>query len=288
MSWFTGWKMRRLPIFLGCIVLLAMAAGEVRGDSVCATLSVGPADIVTLSDSDPGFGSLYTGAVYAGELDWTPVATPADPNPGSPFSTYCIDIFSDIYLGQSYTYNVLPLGSALSPNTPWASTQYKTLLATAVCDIELLWGKYYDCIYQGSSPQDIADRAAAFQIDIWKIIYGKDLVVSPAWGSTGWECYQSKWLSNLGNTPDQVGGARQLRGPGPDYDRVSSLPFGIGWWNRGVRAHGHRFRGSQAGSRSWVRVPGSQSRDLSGGAAAVGGIFFLIRLSLSKLPPYIC
>jgi hypothetical protein len=204
MSWFTGWKMRRLPIFLGCIVLLAMAAGEVRGDSVCATLSVGPADIVTLSDSDPGFGSLYTGAVYAGELDWTPVATPADPNPGSPFSTYCIDIFSDIYLGQSYTYNVLPLGSALSPNTPWASTQYKTLLATAVCDIELLWGKYYDCIYQGSSPQDTADRAAAFQIDIWKIIYGKDLVVSPAWGSTGWECYQSKWLSNLGNTPDQL------------------------------------------------------------------------------------
>lgn len=176
-----------------------MAVGEVRADSVCATLSVGPADIVTLSDSDQGFKSLYTGAVYAGELDWTPTDSSQ-----KPFSTYCIDIFSDIYLGQSYTYNILPLGSALSPNTPGASTQYKTLPAAAVCDIELLWGKYYDCIYQGTSPQDIADRAAAFQIDIWKIIYGNDLVVSPAWGSSGWECYQSKWLNNLGDTRDTL------------------------------------------------------------------------------------
>jgi hypothetical protein len=196
--------MRRTPGILGCITLLAMASAEVRADCVRATLSVGPADIVTLSDSDKGFGSLYTGAVYAGELDWTPVATAANPRPGAAFSTYCIDIFSDIYLGQNYTYHIVPLGSALSPSPAGALNPTKTLTGPEVNDIELLWGKYYDCIYQGTTPSDIADRAAAFQIDIWKIIYGNDLIVSPAWGSTGWQAYASLWMNHLGNTPDPL------------------------------------------------------------------------------------
>jgi hypothetical protein len=86
----------------------------------------------------------------------------------------------------------------------------KTLPAGAATDIEKLWGTYYTSIIQPNDLAGNADRAAAFQIDIWKIIY-PNLTVSPAWGSSGWEnpLYSPwetdpNWVSHLTGTPSSL------------------------------------------------------------------------------------
>jgi hypothetical protein len=182
--------MRILSIILACMVCLTVAAAVGRADSaptVSATLSVGPADIVTLSDPDITNPALYSGQVYAGELVWTPAS------PAAQFVTYCIDIKSDITPGGKYTYDIYSLGSSPTGN----GSDGKNLTVTQTTDIELLWGKYYNSIIVANDAQGNADRAAAFQIDIWKIIYGNDLTVT-AVGNDGWltNTNLSPWIND--------------------------------------------------------------------------------------------
>jgi len=178
--------MRTLSIVLLSLVCLTKAT-IARADSappttVDATLSLGPAEIVYLTDTTYGLNNT---AVYAGELDWTPT------NGSAAFSTYCIDISSDITLSTAYPYNLLPLGSTLSTSNTGV---VKTIDGSETNEIELLWGNYH------SQTINNPGAAAAFQIDIWQIIYGSGLTVAPGWGPQDWmDSPQNGWLTSVLN-----------------------------------------------------------------------------------------
>jgi hypothetical protein len=151
------------------LMLLAVATGRSSAESIGtldATLNgVGPtqnnisADTVLISYS--GYSNLD---VYAGQLQWnstggTSTAVPAN----TTFATYCIDIVHDIYIGGSYDFSVdNSLGSA---NSMMGSYSYGSGSTSKVQAIENLWSDFYN-------PTAGGDLAAAFQIDIWTILYG--------------------------------------------------------------------------------------------------------------------
>jgi hypothetical protein len=134
--------------------------------TLTATLNgVGPnqdsvsADTVLISYN--GYSNLD---VYAVQLQWnstggTSTAVPANTD----FSTYCIDIVHDISLNGTYSYTVdNSLGDATAMMGMYS---YGAGSTSKVQAVENLWSDFYD-------PTAGGDPAAAFQIDIWKILYG--------------------------------------------------------------------------------------------------------------------
>lgn len=135
-------------------------AGVARADSVSATLNnVSPSRIVGISYNGSSLGSAYAGA-----LNWTGQASNGYDLNGS-FSTFCIDLTQDVYLGHSYTYDVVDMSVAPNPLPPTEPVGSTGLGTTNRQNLENLYALQYDNI--GSDN----DRGAAFQIAIWEILF---------------------------------------------------------------------------------------------------------------------
>lgn len=134
--------------------------GLARADSVTVTLdNVSPSRIVGITYNNQSLGSAYAGA-----LNWHGQAANGHDLNGS-FSTYCIDLTQDVYLGSTYTYGVVDPSLAPNPLPPTESPGSTGLGATSLQRIENLYALQYDGI--GSDN----DRGAAFQIAIWEMLF---------------------------------------------------------------------------------------------------------------------
>jgi hypothetical protein len=134
--------------------------GWARADSVTVTLdNVSPSRIVGVTYNNQSLGS-----VYAGALNWHGQAGNVHDLTGS-FSTFCIDLTQDVYLGSTYTYVVADPSLAPDPLPPTESPGSPGLGAASLQRIENLYALQYDGI--GSDN----DRGAAFQIAIWEMLF---------------------------------------------------------------------------------------------------------------------
>ncbi len=164
-----------------CVLSAVMAAtiltSRSNADSVgmlTATLNgAGPtngqttADTVYINYSPSGYAGLD---VYSGFLQWKSTSSSGASNPianNTPFATYCIDILSEISLGNPYSFEVnTNLGSAAAFSGPYAYVSSATKLQA----VENLWNDFYTSTLGTSSSDILAE--AAFQLDIWQILYG--------------------------------------------------------------------------------------------------------------------
>ncbi|HEY1687148.1 MAG TPA: hypothetical protein VGG19_20475 [Tepidisphaeraceae bacterium] len=145
------------------LVMAAMlvSAGVASADSVTATLNnCSPSEIVNVY-----YQGQYAGQGYAGSINWTATSSTGSTAPTGSFSTYCDDLTQDVYIGSTYTYNIVPMINSPDPAPPTNPGFTTGMSATLAQDITNLYSLEYDGI--GNSN----DKAAAFQIAIWEMEY---------------------------------------------------------------------------------------------------------------------
>jgi hypothetical protein len=138
----------------------ASIAGRAHAASVTATLDdTRPARVVGLN-----YNGAYLGIGYAGTLNWHVTADDGAGLPGS-FSSYCIDLLQDVYVGHSYTFTLTDVEHTSDPQWPTRPTGAGGLDAVHAGYLGNLYASQLDTV--GTD----ADRAAAFQIALWEILY---------------------------------------------------------------------------------------------------------------------
>lgn len=200
---------RGLLLFAG--LAFSLLGGRCYADSVVAELTgASPADIVYLSytgTAAPDFSNLE---VYAGQLQWKVLSGNSPVVPvGSTFGTYCVDIVHDIYIGDPYSYNIVNGLSSV------ASVQDSVDPTLVNSELQTLWYYDYAASTSGATPQEQADNSAAFQIDVWRILYGVNDLTATAINQqeSGWITTANDWLSDLQTeTPQTVSGLYAMQG----------------------------------------------------------------------------
>lgn len=135
-------------------------AGAARAGTVTATLDgVSPSQIVGLS-----YNSQWLGNAYAGALNWTGQQANGPGLDGS-FTTFCIDLTQDVYIGGTYTYDVADPSLAPNPLPPTAPVGATGMGAANLQRLQNLYALDYDSIGTDN------DRGAAFQIAIWEVLF---------------------------------------------------------------------------------------------------------------------
>lgn len=186
------------------------------GIPVAALLIFAPAAsaapvIATLNNISPGLSVRIwspTGNIdtTAGVFNWTQQG-------GGGFQAFCIEIPERIGYGQTVTYNSTSLALApsnLSGIPSWSNPG----MGVAVADkISELWGRYYNTIGNDSL------KGAAFQVSVWNLLYGRDVLVS---GPAGLSSLVSTWTSSLNGTGPRAS-LEALTAAGTQ-DMVRSIP----------------------------------------------------------------
>jgi hypothetical protein len=176
------------------VLLLSGASAPLRADPVTFTAQltgVNPADIVLISDTTYHFDSL---ACYAGQLMWTSEgpSTVGPLSKGTLFGTYCVDIVHDIYIGGQYPYKLVTFASAPSLADGGGTYSYGTGTVSTYQAVENLWNDDYAASLTSN------DASAAFQIDLWTILYQSTGFSASVWGGqSGWQTPAGTWLTNL-------------------------------------------------------------------------------------------
>jgi hypothetical protein len=155
--------LRRL-LFLPALVGVLVATAPGRGAYVTAQLNgtnidniINPGANVTINLGD----GLNPSVQYKpGEVNWTVVST--DSAIPHNFITFCLELNQDIGPGQQYSYDLVNVENAPKPGSSTTGNGNGMGL-TKANEIRQLWGTYYNSIGNDGV------KAAAFQLDIWKI-----------------------------------------------------------------------------------------------------------------------
>lgn len=154
-----AFKAVRSPRWLAAIAvcgLLAAPAVSHAGPVENATfLTVSPGQGVSGTLGGNGFGT--TGGVFQWNGNSGPIV--------GPFSAFCIELTQFIGFGGTYTYNVVPIGQAGIPDAGiFGPGTFGPMGAVRGDLLKELFGRHYSGIVDNSS-------AAAFQMDVWEIVY---------------------------------------------------------------------------------------------------------------------
>ena len=250
------------------VLTLVATAMNARADSVVATLAgANPADIVNITDASIHANNL---PVYAGQLNWN--AIPGS-SVGTSFGTYCIDILHDISIGGTYRYDVdSDLTTAQSMHGTTYSYTYGPVLspiagtAPTVDAIQDLW-KLFHAASLGNG-----DSAAAFQVDVWEILYGPSMTVTVYNGQGNWQSLASSWLTTVNN---QLGTGPQLSDP--NLVALVADPNSVYWLQGQDQALAEMPQGTV--NSPATPLPASVSAGL-----VIFGLFALSRLKLGASP----
>lgn len=162
----------------------------------------------------------------SGDHHYTFVGDPTTNPSSTQFISFCIELTQDIVLGKSYQVDVVSLASAPKPTSgPLASG----MGSTPAMLISELWAAHFnDIFYSGSQQNPVEptqeERAAAFQLAIWKLEYDSNNL-----NYTGDALFQHGYLQvtqNIGNA--SVGIAEQwvadmvaMNGNGPQANLLA-------------------------------------------------------------------
>jgi hypothetical protein len=183
------------------VLVLAAALSRVWGavDTVSITATVNgaptPGQLVDIHYTGSLGSSSFSEAevAYAGQTNWNrAVGTDSTgtlltlmplsfANSGT-FTSYCIDVTQNIFVGGSFTYTGLT-NSFLTEPIISPSSGYTGMGATAAQAVENLFANEYFAVTMGgtaiqydANPNDTdssaSDQSAAFQIALWDVIYG--------------------------------------------------------------------------------------------------------------------
>ncbi len=144
--------MRKILILL-FVTFLTLGRGVASAATIDFT-GVGKNAIVTI-------GGLYSGTVYAGELNWTWIGAPPS-GFGSSLYAYCIDILNDVTDPESVTVRAM---SELTPQTSPSTAQDGGERAA--------W--LFDTYAAGIHASGTGNQAAGLQIAIWEALYDATL-----------------------------------------------------------------------------------------------------------------
>jgi hypothetical protein len=151
--------MRKIAFHALALAAALFPASFAAADTVTATLNnCGPAEIVTVH-----YDGQNLGQGYAGFINWTATASSGSTAPTGNFSTFCIDLTQDIYIGSGYSFTITDMTSAPDPTPPTFGGP--GMGPTNAQDITNLYAEQYSSIGSDS------DKAAAFQIAIWEMLY---------------------------------------------------------------------------------------------------------------------
>lgn len=152
--------MRKYGRLLFAAASLALT-GFASADTVTATLNnVSPSQIVNVY-----YQGAYAGQGYAGSINWTVDSSSGTSAPAGSFGTYCDDLTQDVYIGSTYTYNIVSMINSPDPAPPTNPGQTVGMSTGLAQDITNLYALEYDGIGNDN------DKSAAFQIAIWEMEY---------------------------------------------------------------------------------------------------------------------
>jgi hypothetical protein len=162
---------------VGLAFALLASASPARGEFITARFNSAEPDLalhVVLRDPDNG-GPLrgFNGTAAVGQYNWQ--RTGGDyAGIADSFSTFCIELTENISLGNTYRYDVVGIEAAPLPgnNTdPIGSGVSGPMGAVKAERLRKFWGSYHDLILSASTTAQARERAAAFQLGIWEIVF---------------------------------------------------------------------------------------------------------------------
>jgi hypothetical protein len=166
---------------------------------------------VVLQDPDGG-GPLqgFNGSVATGQYNWQ--RTGGDyVGISNDFSTFCIELTQSISYGNTYRYDVVGLDAAPLPGNnsdPIGSANSGAMGQAKAERLRKFWGSYHHLLLSATSASQAADRAAAFQLGIWEIVFDHQANVANydvasgrfyAVGNSTSRTLATSWLRDLNN-----------------------------------------------------------------------------------------
>lgn len=197
---------------LNKILVLAVSAaglafaGAAEAASVTATFnSASPSRSLTVKFRGANQG------VLAGRYHWTGDA--GNPSPlNAAFRTYCIDFVQSMNFGQTINFTTGLLELSPRPNTVGSGNPTGGMGPAKADLVRRLWGGFEHTIGTNN------DRAAAFQLSLWEIIYEPtgsigslltgDMQVTNT--SAAWVSIAHSWLSDVLNPQSEIAPATNL------------------------------------------------------------------------------
>lgn len=163
-------------VILGaCLALSCWAGAAARGETISVRFTgVSPGKNVSVyyDRNGPGSGGASTITVGTGAYNWVPTVGSTNAVPfDQPFQSFCIDF--DQFVQSPVTFTVAPLEAApvtIEPGAAGSGPSSTAMSAAQANWLRELWGERRAELDVGTASQR-ADRAAAFQLAVWELLF---------------------------------------------------------------------------------------------------------------------
>jgi hypothetical protein len=177
-------------------IVLTCIAPFAKADTVDLTFNtVSPYRAVSITvDNGAHFES-----TWAGIMQWTRTGGAAIGDPDNTLQTFCVEVTQNVNFSGQYTYTLAPIASTPNDAPPGFVGVWTGMGAAKALMLRELWGQHYASIGVD------ADKAAAFQLATWNIVYDTDLDVTagnmrfslPTGPIPSYATIANQWLTTL-------------------------------------------------------------------------------------------